>query len=208
MINPGDPPVSAFAQPLSLLSDVHRRIEAGVECAIDVAERAFCAPLTDGQRHALDWALRFFRDDIPLHEEDEEVCIFSRLRASGSPRARTSLAALDALESDHRTCASLHSEIDTLGVRWLEQDALSRCDASRLLALLWQLREFYSIHIAIEDEEVFPLAAKLLTARELEAAGRQMALRHGLELDRVRTMALLATLRLGARRVWASARAR
>ena len=90
------------------------------------------------------------------------------------------LARVDGLEQDHVRAAQAHAEIDRVGLAWLANGRLSPEEASRLAALLAQLAELYRAHIAIEDTEVFPLAAKVLSAWDREAIGGEMAVRRGL----------------------------
>ena len=57
---------------------------------------------------------------------------------------------------------------------------LSGSGAARVPAVLEQLGDLYRAHIAVEEGDVFPAAAKSLTAREREAMGGEMAACRGL----------------------------
>ena len=57
---------------------------------------------------------------------------------------------------------------------WLASGRLSPRKASRRIAVLAELSELYRAHIAIEDTEVFPVAAEVLSALDREAIGREM----------------------------------
>jgi hemerythrin-like domain-containing protein len=46
--------------------------------------------------------------------------------------------------------------------------------------MLIQLAELYRRHIALEDTEVFPFAAKALASRDRHAVGVEMAARRGI----------------------------
>ena len=61
--------------------------------------------------------------------------------------------------------------------RWLDHDRLSDEDARELRDRLGDLQSIYREHIAIEDHELFPVAAQLLSSRQLEEIGREMAAR-------------------------------
>ena len=74
--------------------------------------------------------------------------------------------------------------VDDLAHRWLNEGSLDASAAERLAELLTTLTSLYQEHIAVEDCEVFP-AAELLSPSELEAIGREMASRRGLDFDRV-----------------------
>ena len=171
---------SSFTDPIGLLGDCHRRVERFLAVLVHVATQAHGEPFTGEQRTAWDTALRYFREAAPKHTADEEESLFPRLRAMDRSDVKALLARVDGLEQDHVRAAQAHAEIDRVGLAWLANGRLSPEEASRLAALLAQLAELYRAHIAIEDTEVFPLAAKVLSAWDREAIGREMAVRRGL----------------------------
>jgi hemerythrin-like domain-containing protein len=124
--------------------------------------------------------LRYFRDAAPKHTADEEESLFPRLRAMDRADVKVLLARVDGLEQDHVRAGAGHAEVDRLGLAWLANGRLSQEDAARLIAVLADLAELYRAHLAIEDTEVFPLAAKVLSATDREAIGGEMAVRRGL----------------------------
>jgi hemerythrin-like domain-containing protein len=69
--------------------------------------------------------------------------------------------------------------VDELGQRWLTTGRLLPEDASRLSTVLDQLAKLYRNHITIEDTEVFPFAARILTVSDRESVGVEMAARRG-----------------------------
>jgi hemerythrin-like domain-containing protein len=50
-------------------------------------------------------------------------------------------------------------------------------EAAELQRILTSLAELYRAHIAVEENEIFPVAEEVLSAFEKEAIGRRMALR-------------------------------
>ena len=120
----------SFSDPTGLLSDCHRRIEMFLGSLQHVAE-VIDRPLTDDARAVLESALRYFRESAPKHTADEEESLFPRLRELQDPEIEKALAALDALEADHRKANTLHAEIDTLGIRCLNQQYLPVREADR-----------------------------------------------------------------------------
>lgn len=203
----GAKPESSFADPLGLLSDCHRRIEkflqtlmlivTQVQDATTLADRERneenegggvhltydSAALNDDQRHALEAALRYFREAAPRHTRDEEESLFPKLRDSGDAAAQTALAAIDALEADHDRADAGHAEVERLGQKWLDEARLTRAETASLRALLENLQGLYQKHIAIEDTQIFPLAGQVLDAVTIKAVGQEMAARRGLNLD-------------------------
>ncbi len=171
---------SDFTDPIGLLGDCHRRIERFLSVLQRLASERQGAALSDQEQNALSASLRYFRDAAPRHTADEEESLFPRMRAAGPAATRALFERIDALESDHRTAVRLHSEVDVLGETWLRRGTLSRGEASQLEALVGQLASLYERHIALEDTEVFPTAATLLSSSDRQAIGTEMAARRGL----------------------------
>ena len=69
--------------------------------------------------------------------------------------------------------------MDTLGRLWLNERPLAAEAAQELQDALERLSRMYARHITVEDQELFPLAARLLPADELADVGREMASRRG-----------------------------
>jgi hemerythrin-like domain-containing protein len=171
-----------FDQPLGLLSDCHRRIENFLEMMIRVLQRSGdgSRALAGDERQALETALRYFDVAAPRHTQDEEQSLFPRLRASDNPQALAALARVEALEADHRHADTAHAQVKDLCRRWLDAGPLPQARRQRLVHLLQDLREMYARHIAMEDNELFPLAARVLNSSELHEVGKEMAQRRGL----------------------------
>lgn len=181
----GAAPESSFDNPLGLLSDCHRRIERFLRQLIVVTDSSKASILSEEHRHALEVALRYFREASPRHTRDEEESLFPRLRASTDPDVANALASMDALEADHDTADAAHAEIDRLGMKWLENGTIDASDTLRLRELLLGLQSLYTRHIAVEDKELFPTAAKALPSKEIAAIGREMAERRGIDLSTI-----------------------
>jgi len=160
---------SDFSDPLGLLSDCHRRIERFLAVLVKVADRASGGELNSEERTAFLNALEYFRNSAPKHTADEEDSLFPRLRAQAS------LDYLAELESDHQGANRDHQLVDTLGRRWLNEGSLAAEEAREVKEALARLSAMYARHIAVEDRELFPLAARLLPADQLAEVGREMA---------------------------------
>jgi len=154
--------------------------EKFLEVLIRVSEQAGGDRPTPPQRQALEVSPKCFRTGAPRHAEDEERSLFPRMRACADPQAREAVARLEALEADHKTAEAAHARVDELGRRWLADGELPEADLGRLRRILRELREAYRRHIAVEEQEVFPLAGKKLGKVELREVGRDMSRRRGL----------------------------
>jgi hemerythrin-like domain-containing protein len=181
----GAPRESSFASPLALLSECHRRIERFLADMTRVAVERRGGELSEPDRTDLAGAVRYFREAAPRHTADEEESLFPRMRSASDPQARQALAELDRLEADHERADAGHAEANALAIRWLNEGHLDEQGANRLIEVLSVLGDMYREHIAVEDSAVFPAAAASLPSAEIEAVGREMAARRGLDFDRV-----------------------
>lgn len=171
---------SDFTDPIGMLGDCHRRIERFLQVLASVARQPNGGPLDDEQRAALTTSLHYFRDAAPKHTADEEDSLFPRLRQITNAEAMALLARIEALEQEHEYASKVHDEVDQLGQRWLDQRTLSPDETSRLLAVLEQLVVLYRRHIEIEDTEIFPVAARVLSLADRRSVGAEMARRRGI----------------------------
>ena len=171
-----------FLQPLELLSDCHRRVEMFLRALITVAEQGGGRELTAKQREALETALRYFREAAPKHTADEEESLFPRIREVAGEEVKVALQKIDALEADHEKAHVDHDIVEKLGQQWLVQNQLNPEQSATMLASLRRLHAIYERHIAIEDNEIFPLAGKVLSAETVREIGREMAERRGQKL--------------------------
>ena len=113
-----------FTDPTGLLSDCHRRIEMFMGTLEAVAAVIDRPPAEDTVR-ALESALRYFGEAAPKHTADEEVSLFPRLRQMGHPEMDSAFAELEHLEDEHRWSATLHADVERLGVQYLSMGKLS-----------------------------------------------------------------------------------
>ncbi len=169
-----------FKNPLVLLTDCHRRIEHFFHILIAVTKQAHGDALTDDQRSALEVALRYFREAAPRHTQDEEESLFPRLRRCTQQEVKEKMAVTDHLNSDHQTMQTAHDNIDLWIRQWLDRGQLPEQIVHQLSETLEQLDAMYKEHIAIEDREIFPVAARAMEKEEIEAVGREMAARRGI----------------------------
>jgi hemerythrin-like domain-containing protein len=119
----------------------------------------------------------YFAAASPKHVADEEESLFPRLRQSSDPAAAEGLEMLALLEEDHHRANERHRAVEALAQRWLERGVLDPSDAQALRDHLSALRALYEPHIAVEERELFPAAARLLSADELAQIGCEMAKR-------------------------------
>ena len=180
----GAKPKSTFTDPIGSLTDCHRRIELFLAVLAQVSAQARGGPLSREEREAMETALRYFREGATKHTADEEETLFPRLRSIEHRRElRAVLEKADALEDQHEEAKRGHAEIEQLGRKWLAAGSLALVDRTRFAELVAQLGDLYRGHIAVEEREVFPMAVAVLPHSELEAMGREIAARRGLQRE-------------------------
>jgi hemerythrin-like domain-containing protein len=167
----GAKPDSGFDDPLGMLKDCHRRIEHFLGILSLVAERAEGRSLTGEEAAAVKAALQYFRTGGHRHTADEEESLFPRLAEAGGDDD------LDRLQHDHAEANELHDEIERLYGLWISAGSLGQGDGRRLLAATRVLVAIYQAHIQVEDNIVFPRAAKMLGKDAIEAIGREFQAR-------------------------------
>jgi hemerythrin-like domain-containing protein len=163
-----------------LLTDCHRRIEKFLDALAMVAIQSEGEKLTNEQREAVEVCLLYFKEAAPKHTADEEESLFPRMLAKRNEEVEESRSSLAQLHSDHRLAEEAHRTLDELFRRWLLDVVLSVPDANRLISTLTSLRETYARHIKEEEEQIFPLAARLLTPSDFCDLASEMAKRRGL----------------------------
>lgn len=171
-----------FDEPLGLLSDCHRRIEHFLDLLIAVHAKAGNEALSGSDRSALEGALQYFKTAAPRHTADEEESLFPRLRESPDPAAGQALAVIDGLEHDHDEANAHHDAVDVLVRRWLNAGTLAPAESADLGERLSGLRTLYQRHIAVEDRDLFPAAARILNEDQIGQIGREMAARRGVRM--------------------------
>jgi hemerythrin-like domain-containing protein len=176
----GGKPESDFTNPIGMLGDCHRRIVRFLHVLVQLAAQKQDGPLTSEEGALLSTSLRYFREAAPKHTADEEESLFPRLRRLDTADIDPILARIESLEQDHECADRSHVEIDRLGRSWLAHGQLSDQDASQFRSLADQLERLYRHHIGVEDNEVFPFAARGLAPEEQHAIGNEMAARRGI----------------------------
>lgn len=181
----GQAPGHDFDEPLGLLSDCHRRIEYFLRVLVLVDAEAAGGPLTPAQRSALEGSLRYFSMAAPKHTADEEESLFPRLRDSADPAATKAMALVDRLQQDHDAAEAHHEAVGVLVQQWLAENCLPTPRARQLRERLAHLDTLYQRHIRVEDQELFPAAARVLDGAQLRQIGREMAARRQVQSHNV-----------------------
>ena len=170
-------PSAGFEVPLEMLSACHLRIEQQCSTLRRLVPH-LAAHGADGEaRAAAASAIRYFETAARHHHADEEDNLF--------PALIESMAGSDAvcLRELTRGLSAEHRELEA---RWRRaRQVLERVvageDASLAAADVEALVGLYERHIEREEQELLPMAARLLGDEALDMIGRAMRERRGIE---------------------------
>jgi hemerythrin-like domain-containing protein len=168
-------PSASFEAPLEMLAACHGRIRS--QCATLQRLRSHVPALgaDAAARTAARSVIRYFDTSARHHHEDEERDLFPALLESMAGSDPVCIRELTgALAEDHRRLEELWSAVRTWLVAVHGGKGLPADDAA-----IDAFVDLYERHAAREEQELFPMAERLLGADELERIGRAMRIRRG-----------------------------
>lgn len=168
-------PTAGFEVPLEMLSACHLRIEDQCSTLRRLVPHLLDRGADANARAAAAGVLRYFATAAKDHHVDEEEDLF--------PALLESMPGSDAVCLRDLT-AALTLEHRELEARWDRlRPALERIAAGETATLdaseVDGLADLYASHIAREEEELLPMAARLLADAELDRVGAAMRERRG-----------------------------
>jgi hemerythrin-like domain-containing protein len=169
-------PAVGFEVPLEMLAACHGRVQHQCETLLRLLNHLPAHGADRAAQEAARAVMRYFDTAARHHHEDEEQDLFPALLASMAGSDAVCLRDLTAsLCSDHRA----------LERRWLvlRQGLLQLADGTAATLADADVPGFvtlYEQHIAREESELLPMAARLLGDAELDRIGRAMRARRGL----------------------------
>ncbi len=84
-------------------------------------------------------------------------------------------SALRYFRDDHLLAGSLHAEVEALGQKYLTEGSLESTATEAFRKAIANLASIYKEHISIEDDLVFPLAARWMSTSDKKAIAEEMA---------------------------------
>jgi hemerythrin-like domain-containing protein len=174
---PGVPSVTAgFEAPLEMLLACHDRIRSRCSTLLrlrsHVAKKGADAEAIDAARGVI----RYFDSSAPHHHEDEERDLFPALLEAMPGSDPVCIRELTAsLADEHRELARLWARLRSW-IAVIERGETPPPDAGEIQSFV----DLYERHARREEEELFPMAERLLGEPELEQIGRAMQLRRGI----------------------------
>jgi hemerythrin-like domain-containing protein len=169
-------PGANFEVPLEMLSACHHRIERQCETLTRLVAHLATHGVDEDARVAATAVLRYFDTSARDHHADEESDLFPALiesMAGSDPICIREL--IESLKLDHRAIESEWARLRPALLRIAdgEPQTLVADDVRPLIAL-------YERHIAREEDELLPMAARLLSDSALDQIGRAMRERRGI----------------------------
>ncbi len=164
-----------FSKPLETLKACHVRIRAECGKLRNLADRVRDKGCDDEVRQLAAALMRYFDTAARYHHEDEEDDLLPRMMAAATIGRGSRLTRLVA------DIATEHREMEKI---WTELRAeLQEISAGENLPLdvlaVDRFVKLYSLHITVEETNVYPLAEMLLSREDLEQIGASMAERRG-----------------------------
>jgi hemerythrin-like domain-containing protein len=164
-----DPTAPSFDDPLGMLTACHRRIERQLATLARLQRHLPEHGCDTDARTAARGILRYFDAAAPNHHADEEDSVFPRLEDALPVRPVTLIAEL---EDDHALLAA----------RWRKLRPLLAAIAAGQRANLppkqvAEIAAAYAAHIAREESQLIPLAARTFDSATIAAIGKEMAQR-------------------------------
>jgi hemerythrin-like domain-containing protein len=172
-----DSPAAGFEVPLEMLAACHGRVERQCETMLRLVPHLIANGPDQAAREAAQNVMRYFDTSAKHHHADEEQDLFPALLQAAPEAGLAPLRELiAALKAQHRELELAWGELrgKLEGVcRGTVRD-LNAGEVERLV-------ELYRLHIAREESELLPLAARLLGEAQLDVVGRAMRLRRGIK---------------------------
>ena len=170
-------PAAGFEAPLELLSACHGRVENQCQTLLRLVPHLAANGPDQPAREAAQNVMRYFDTSAPHHHADEEEDLFpALLQATPEAELSTVRELLAALQAQHRELERCWGELRwKLEGIWL--GTLRELDTAEVARLV----ELYRLHIAREEAELLPLAARVLETAQLDGVGRAMRLRRGIK---------------------------
>jgi len=163
-------PSAGFDEPVDMLSACHDRLRSRCDTLARLPDHV-ARHGADGQaRDAAQSLLRYFDGPALYHHADEEQDLFPALLESVAGSDATCLRGLfDRLSTEHRQLESQWQRLRPLLLQLLEGEApeLPMQDIQTFI-------DGYAGHLQCEDQELLPLAHRLLDHASLEQIGNAM----------------------------------
>ena len=155
---------------VSLLLGCHERIRHFTEVGVRLAESAYAQ--AKDRADAARAVLRYYTIALPLHEVDENESVYPRLKRA-LPTGELALANQQMIDQH----ADIDATVAELVPMWeqIERDPQSQGELEQRLRLRTEhLQSLWSIHLALEEEQIVPAMRKYLAPEQLSRIAEEM----------------------------------
>jgi hemerythrin-like domain-containing protein len=172
-----DSPAAGFEAPLEMLSACHGRVERQCQTLLRLVPHLATNGSDQAAREAAQNVMRYFDTSAKHHHADEEENLFPMLLEYAPEAELPRLRALvDALLAQHRELELAWSQL-----RWKLEGIWLGMTPDLDAEEVGRMVELYRRHIAREEDELLPLAARVLEDAQLDIVGHAMRARRGIK---------------------------
>jgi len=160
--------------PLQMLLDCHKRIRHFVTLAQNLVTTTN-TPVAQLAEAARD-IHRYFSISLPLHEQDENLSLHTRLRTDAS-NDKDAGDLSNAMVIQHQTIDDVVARLLPMWERVSQDPVALATFSQQITALTNRLAEVMDGHLKMEEEQVFPAIDRCLTLDEQAAMVAEMRAR-------------------------------
>ncbi len=172
-------PAVGFEAPLEMLAACHGRIDDQCATLQRLLHHVGAHGVDEQARVATRAVIRYFETAAKLHHADEERNLFPALIESMAGSDAVCIRELtEGLIAQHRLLEAQWRGVHTALLRLIDEADATALQPEAVDALV----TLYAQHMALEERELLPMAARLLSDESLDQVGRAMRERRGVDL--------------------------
>ena len=164
----------SFDHPLEMLHACHGKIQQQLDTLQKLAAHLPVHGCDQQVQQAAQGILRYFDTAGQFHHQDEEENLFPTLLALSTPEKARVKALVERLLAQHVVMFAAWSDVRAVLVHLAEGISTPLPEA-----LVERLVGSYTPHIDLEETELLPLSARLLSPQQIMEMGKSMAERRG-----------------------------
>ena len=164
----------SFDHPLEMLHACHGKIQQQLDTLQKLAAHLPVHGCDQQVQQAAQGILRYFDTAGQFHHQDEEENLFPTLLALSTPEKARVKALVERLLAQHVVMFAAWSDVRAVLVKLAEGISTPLPEA-----LVERLVGSYTPHIDLEETELLPLSARLLSPQQIMEMGKSMAERRG-----------------------------
>ena len=164
----------SFDHPLEMLHACHGKIQQQLDTLQKLASHLPVHGCDQQVQQAAQGILRYFDTAGQFHHQDEEENLFPTLLALSTPEKARVKTLVERLLAQHVVMFAAWSDVRAVLVKLAEG-----INTPLPEALVERLVGSYTPHIDLEETELLPLSARLLSPQQIMEMGKSMAERRG-----------------------------